>query len=96
MRQCRGVWLMISTDDKAIAAAKLAARIAPLLAGREPEVQGAVLADLLAIWLSGHRVEGDPRAEAELREGILALHIAAVRELVELADRERGAARWQH
>jgi len=48
--------------------------IRPLLAGKPPELQGAVLADLLAMFIAGHH--------PGLREEILTLHIAAVRELV--------------
>jgi hypothetical protein len=48
--------------------------IRPLLAGKDPAIQGAVLADLLAIFLAGHH--------PELREDILELHIDAVRELI--------------
>ena len=48
--------------------------IRPLLAGRTPEVQGAVLADLLAIFLAGHH--------PELREKLLAMHIDGVRNLI--------------
>ena len=32
----------------------LADRISPILHGHKPEIQGAVLAELLATWLSGH------------------------------------------
>jgi hypothetical protein len=53
---------------------ELVDRIRPLLAGNHPGVQGAVLADLLAIWLAGH--------PAELREDLLALTIAKALELV--------------
>jgi hypothetical protein len=57
-------------------------RIRPLLAGHSPEVQGAVLADLLAIFLAAHGVDDpDPAVEA-LREEILRLHIDAVRALI--------------
>jgi hypothetical protein len=59
-------------------------RIRPLLAGHEPAVQGAVLADLLAIWLAGHLYPGDAAATAELREDVLRMHIEAVRALVPL------------
>src|SRR5262245_21904161 len=48
--------------------------IKPHLAGRPPAIQGAALADLLAIWLAGH--------PAEVREALLAEHISTVRELV--------------
>jgi len=56
------------------------------LAGRPAEIQGAVLADLLATWLIGHRVPGDPEAQAAMREELLQLHIATVRKLVVAAD----------
>jgi hypothetical protein len=53
-------------------------KIIPLLAGQHPTVQGGVLADLMAIYLAGHQGEG---AEA-LREELLALHVATVRQLI--------------
>jgi hypothetical protein len=53
----------------------LSNRIKPLLAGKSPELQGAVLADLLALFIAGHH--------PGLREEILLLHIEAVRALVE-------------
>jgi hypothetical protein len=57
-------------------------RMKPHLAGRTPEVQGAILADLLAIWLAGHQVEGDSDATRALRAGMLAAHLLGVWELV--------------
>jgi hypothetical protein len=60
----------------------IADRIKPLLAGQSPDVQGAVLADLLAIWLAGHHVEGDENATRTLRAELLADHCFAVRQLV--------------
>lgn len=53
---------------------RIVEEIRPLLAGKPPEFQGAVLCDLLAIWLAGH-----PPA---LREGVLAYHIAMAQSLV--------------
>lgn len=50
----------------------------PLFAGRDPEVVGAVLADLLAMLLAGHVGED----AAALREQLLEVHIAAVRRLI--------------
>ena len=49
--------------------------IRPLLAGKDPSLQGAALADLLAIYLGGYP---DP----VMREEIFAMHIDAVRELI--------------
>lgn len=57
-------------------------RIKPHLGGYPPEVQGIILADLLAIWLAGHQVEGDSDATRKLRGGILATHLLMVEELV--------------
>jgi len=48
-------------------------RIRPLLAGRDPRVQGAVCADLTAIWLAGH-----PK---ELRDDLLAAQIDTIKSL---------------
>lgn len=57
-------------------------RIKPHLAGRSPEVQGCILADLLAIWLAGHQVEGDSDATRKLRGEVLATHLLGVEGLV--------------
>ena len=51
--------------------------------GHHPAVQGMALAELTAIWLSGHPLE--------VREDLMALQCAGIRELVELADQERAA-----
>jgi hypothetical protein len=61
-------------EDDAAAGIALAKTMMPLLAGRGPFVQGAALADLVAMYLAGHA--------PELREEVLALHVAAVRKLV--------------
>lgn len=57
-------------------------RIKPHLAGRSPEVQGAILAELLSIWLAGHQVEGDSDATRKLRGEVLAVHLVGVEQLV--------------
>ena len=41
------------------------ARMKPLLAGRRPELQGAILAECLSIWITGHLFPGDPKATGE-------------------------------
>lgn len=51
------------------------------LAGRSPAVQGAVLADLTAIWLAGHLTDVADETRA-LRDRLLTAHIDKVRELV--------------
>jgi hypothetical protein len=57
-------------------------KIRPLLAGREPDIQGAVIADLLALWLAGHHVAGDTDATRKMRAELLAMHCSEVRELI--------------
>lgn len=47
--------------------------IKPHLAGHSPETQGAVLCELLALWLAGH--------PPELRESLLKFHIKVARKL---------------
>jgi hypothetical protein len=64
--------------------------IKPMLRGLCPEVQGAVLADLFAVYLASHQ---GPDA-AEYREILIAEWIEFTRALVELNEQEiRAAAR---
>jgi hypothetical protein len=56
-------------------------QIKPALAGLPPEVQGAILADLLALWLAGHHIEGDKDATRAMRAELLAEHCTYVRQL---------------
>jgi hypothetical protein len=64
--------------------------IKPHLRGRTPETQGAILADLLAIWLAGHQVEGDSDATRKLRGDILATHLLMVEQLTAVNARIIG------
>ena len=59
-------------------------RIKPILAGQPAELQGAVINDLAAIWIAGHRMEGDRAEGDEMRAELLAMHAEHVRELVEM------------
>jgi hypothetical protein len=63
-------------------AAKMLDECSRALVGHEPYVQGAVLADLLAMWLADHTVVGDRKATDLLRENLLKEHVQAVRALV--------------
>jgi hypothetical protein len=56
-------------------------RIRPLLADELPEIQGAVITDLMAMWLAGH-IAADAATTREVREAQLALHVEAVRGLI--------------
>ena len=55
--------------------------VRPLFAGKRPEIQGAALADLLAMWLAEHVDPNDPRTEAK-REELIEIHLAMVRQLI--------------
>jgi hypothetical protein len=57
-------------------------RIKPHLVGYHPAYQGAAIANLLAIWLSGHH--------ADMRDEMLAMHVATVKELVPVYVAEMG------
>jgi hypothetical protein len=56
-------------------------RIQPILAGHAPELQGAVINDLAAIWIAGHRCS-DAADERQMHDELLALLCEHVRELV--------------
>jgi hypothetical protein len=71
------------------------AKIRPHLAGLKTEIQGCILAELLAIWASGHVVEGDQAETAALREEILMAHIDCVRLLVPVMSEALAYARKQ-
>ena len=54
-------------------------RIKPILAGHSADIQGTVLADLLAIWLAGWR--------PNIREEALKVHLKNVWQLVQMNDK---------
>ncbi len=60
--------------------------IRPILAGHPPDLQGAALADLLAIWLAGHIIPGQPAKTKALRKRLLTMHVAIVRELIPVSE----------
>jgi hypothetical protein len=68
-------------SDTLATVVQLINRIRPILAGQPPPVQGAVLADLLATWLAGHRGTTITSTD-EMREELLRLHLETVRALV--------------
>lgn len=55
------------------------------LAGRGPMIQGAVLADLVAIWLAGH-TGSNKEAIALYREELIGLHVEFVRKLIPVEE----------
>jgi hypothetical protein len=65
---------------------RLVLRLVKELAGREPQMQGLILADLLATWLAGHIVKGRPAATEALRMDLLRHHVETVRRLIPIAS----------
>ena len=57
--------------------------VAPELAGHPSTMQGAALAELLAMWLAGHIVIGNETETKALRERLLAAQLDLVRKLVD-------------
>jgi hypothetical protein len=76
---------MMNNNERAKEAQRRVEMIKPMLAGQEPEIVGAILADLVAILLVGHRCS-TPEATAELREEILRMHIELVRHLIPINE----------
>jgi hypothetical protein len=74
-------------DDPALAqlgeqSDEIVEQIRPLLAGKGSGLQGMVLADLLAIFLSSHGSDGDEADTYQLRRALMAVHCDAVWKLV--------------
>jgi len=59
-------------------------RAVGILGGHPTELQGAVLADLVALWVAGHRVSGNRAEGDQVRADLLRLHSQHVGELVEM------------
>ena len=70
---------------------ELSAKLGKHLAGKSPEVQSAALADCCAMYLAGHRVEGDSEATAALRATLLASLVELIRSLIEPNAKEIDA-----
>lgn len=72
---------------------ELTMQVAPILAGRPPEIQGAVLCKCLALWLAGWASDLPPAERDAQREEMLAFHLKYVREMVATYNlaRERKA-----
>ena len=52
--------------------------LGPLLRGKGPDLQGAVLAHLVSTWITGHH--------PSWRDRVLARHVREVRDLIELNE----------
>lgn len=61
------------------------------LSGQDPEIIGAVLAELMATFLLNHKIPADLKAQTALREDILNEHCKTVRELVAVQEDNIGS-----
>jgi hypothetical protein len=60
-----------------------------LFAGKHPAMVAPALASLMATWLSGHVVLGDPKETKRMREEMLKIQLTAVWRFVDLNDQTR-------
>jgi hypothetical protein len=76
--------MQVSKTTEAEEAEALVKAVSPHFAGKSAPVQGAALADLLALWLAGHVDRDDPAGKNStlVREKMLELHLRAVRALI--------------
>jgi len=77
-----------TTSTMASKALRLSNEIKPMLAGKGPDIQGAVLADLVSIYFAGH--------PEFIREKVIRMWMETMRELIPAIEQEiseRRAAR---
>jgi len=73
---------MEKADRKSVVALRIAEKARPLFAGHPPDIQGAAICDLIAIYLAGHIVPKNPEQTAKAREVVLQTMVRTVRELI--------------
>lgn len=78
----------VATEVKQIAA--LVDTVRPILAGQPSPIIGGALADLVATWIAGHVMEGDPLKTYNLRMRLLKHHREMVSGLVAINARRMG------
>jgi hypothetical protein len=81
------------TNPDVLEIVALVEQIRPLFAGREPDIVGGALADLLATWLAGFRVLDNPKATTEFREAMLQMHLECMHPLIAINEKEQDARR---
>jgi hypothetical protein len=58
-----------------------------LFAYQHPQLVGPALADLMAKWLAGHVVLGNPKATRKVRQRVLEIQLRAIWQFVNLIDK---------
>jgi len=69
---------MTEFDIDILDSGKLVEAIKPIMAGQNPAIQGAVLGDLMAMWLAGH--------PDFIREAMLELQMSHIRRLMPIME----------
>jgi len=59
-------------------------QISRVLVGKPPPVQGMILAQLTAMWVSHHFVVGSAEEQTKLWDALLKMHIESIRQLIEV------------
>lgn len=73
-------------DEQATRAGQIVAMTSFFFTGQEPGVIGSALADLMATFLSNHKIPNDAAREADLRAKLLAQWCETVWSLVAVND----------
>lgn len=61
-----------------------------ILAGRPPQQQGAILADLTAIWIAGHVERGNPAGTIRLRNQLVLHQLDYIDQLIPINAKIMG------
>jgi hypothetical protein len=69
-------------DEKQVEAIVLAKLIKPILAGHEPHVQGATVAELMATFVASHAVPGNAQKTKKLRARIMTTLLVQAEHLI--------------
>jgi hypothetical protein len=67
-------------------------RIMHILENTPMAIHGAVVTDLVAVWLARQQVERNTNQTDQLRDKLLRGHVQAVRDLVDYYDRKAASA----
>ncbi|MFZ3215210.1 MAG: hypothetical protein WA192_04040 [Candidatus Acidiferrales bacterium] len=80
-----------TSDNKPSMVEEVTGRIKPMLSGLGLDVQGAVLADLVSIWLGDHVHIGDADVTNMVRGEVLRIWLNMVHDLVRMNDDDSSA-----
>lgn len=76
------------SDDAIKLVAQVVQDCSAHMQGKPPEIQGAVLVELVSMYLAGHFIADSPEETKRLRETMLQLHVSTVRDLIPVNERQ--------